>query len=78
MVTLGGECSVSIVPFNYLTAKYKNDIAIVCMDAHPDITLPGNANEGDHAMALTTCFGMGDNEIMSLLPGRAKLTEHQY
>ncbi len=29
IVTLGGECSVSIVPFTYLKAKYKNDIAIV-------------------------------------------------
>jgi len=40
IVTLGGECSVSVVPFTYLAAKYPDDVAIVWIDAHPDLTCP--------------------------------------
>ena len=42
IITLGGECSVSVAPFTYLANKYKEDIAMVWIDAHPDITLPGD------------------------------------
>jgi len=70
IVTLGGECSVSIVPFTWLAAKYPDDIAIVWIDAHPDITLPYDAYEGYHAMALTACLGMGDQEIIHTLPAQ--------
>lgn len=42
IVTLGGDCSVSVVPFTYLAAKYGGDVAMVWIDAHPDITLPGD------------------------------------
>lgn len=70
IVTLGGECSVSVVPFTYLANKYADDVAIVWVDAHPDCTLPGDDYNGYHAMALTACMGMGDKEIVGLLPGK--------
>ena len=68
VVTLGGECSVSAPVFSYLADKYKGDVAIVWIDAHPDITLPGDDYNGYHAMALTACMGMGDKEIVGQLP----------
>ena len=74
IVTLGGECSVSVVPFTYLAAKYPDDIAIVWIDAHPDINLPYDEYKGYHAMALTACLGMGDEEILQLLPGKFKVS----
>ena len=70
IVTLGGECSVSVVPFTYLINRYPDDVAIVWIDAHPDINLPYDEYKGYHAMALTACLGMGDEEIMGLLPGK--------
>ena len=70
IVTLGGECSVSVVPFTYLINRYPDDVAIVWIDAHPDINLPYDEYKGYHAMALTACLGMGDEEIMELLPGK--------
>lgn len=70
IVTLGGECSVSVVPFTYLAAKYPDDVAIVWLDAHPDVNLPYDDYKGYHAMALTACLGMGDDEIMQMLPGK--------
>lgn len=70
IIILGGECSVSVVPFTYLAARYPNDVAIIWIDAHPDINLPYDDYKGYHAMALTACLGMGDEEIMNLLPGK--------
>ena len=68
IVTLGGECSVSVVPFTYLAEKYKDNVAMIWIDAHPDITLPGDMYSGFHAMAVTACMGKGDKEILSKLP----------
>lgn len=70
IITLGGECSASVVPFTYLAEKYKNDIAIVWIDAHPDINLPYDEYTGYHAMALTASLGMGDEQLVALLPAR--------
>lgn len=70
IVILGGDCAVSVVPFTYLAAKYPDDVAIVWIDAHPDINLPYDNYEGYHAMALTACMGMGDEEIMKMLPAK--------
>lgn len=68
VVTLGGECSVSVPVFSYLSAKYGNDIVVVWIDAHPDITLPGDDYNGYHAMALTAIMGKGDPSIIGMLP----------
>lgn len=70
IITLGGECSASVVPFTYLAKKYPDDVAIVWIDAHPDICLPYDEYKGYHAMALTACLGMGDKEFMQLLPAK--------
>ena len=70
IVTLGGECSASVVPFTYLANKYPNDVAMIWIDAHPDITLPGDAYSGYHAMAVTACMGIGDRKILSRLPAQ--------
>lgn len=71
IITLGGECSVSVVPFTYLAAKYENDITMIWIDAHPDITLPEDKTyNGYHAMAAAAIMGKGDNGIISELPGK--------
>lgn len=69
ILTLGGEYSVSIVPFSYLAHKYSGDVAIVWIDAHKDLNLQGDSYEGYHAMALAACFGLIDTEgIAKILP----------
>ena len=70
IVTLGGECSASVVPFTYLADRYGGDVAMIWIDAHPDITLPGDVYTGYHAMAVTACMGFGDHKILSELPAR--------
>ncbi|MDF7647519.1 arginase family protein [Erwiniaceae bacterium L1_54_3] len=68
IVTLGGECSVSVVPFTYLADKYRDDVAVVWVDAHPDLNYPGEGSRGYHAMALASVLGHGDEQLQSLLP----------
>lgn len=69
ILTLGGECSVSVVPFTYLANKYKDDVAIVWIDAHKDLNLQGDSYEGYHAMALAATFGLIDKDgIAKILP----------
>lgn len=68
IVTLGGECSVSVVPFTWLADKYRDDVAIVWIDAHPDLNYPGEGSRGYHAMALASVLGHGDEHLQSLLP----------
>ena len=70
IVTLGGECSASVVPFTYLADRYGDDVAVIWIDAHPDITLPGDVYTGYHAMAVTACMGLGDSRIVKQLPAR--------
>ena len=68
IVTLGGECSASVVPFTYLAEKYNGDVAMIWIDAHPDLTLPGDVYPAYHAMAAAACIGIGDKQILSELP----------
>ena len=69
ILTLGGECSVSIVPCSDLANKYKDDVAIVWIDAQKDLNLQGDKYQGYHGMALAACFGLIDKEgIAKILP----------
>ncbi|TNJ28353.1 Arginase [Giardia muris] len=70
ITTLGGECSVSVVPFSYLISQYPGDVALVWLDAHPDLTLPHEDYTGFHAMALAALLGKGDPGLVDLLPGK--------
>lgn len=70
VITLGGDCAVSVVPFTYLASKYDGDVAMIWIDAHPDITLPGDVYTGFHAMAVTACMGEGDKDVLSALPAK--------
>lgn len=70
VVTLGGECSVSVAPFTWLAKRHAGDVAMIWLDAHPDITLPGDPYAGWHAMAVTACMGLGDPKLEAILPAR--------
>ena len=46
IVTLGGECSVSVAPFSELAARYGEDLAILWIDSHPDVGTPASEYPG--------------------------------
>lgn len=69
VVTLGGECSVSVAPFTYLASRY-DDLAVVWIDAHPDVGLPESEYAGYHAMAVSHILGRGDGDVLAELPAK--------
>jgi len=68
ILTLGGECSVSVAPFTALAKKYGDDLAVVWIDSHPDVDTADTSYDGYHAMALSTIVGQGDRAITGTLP----------
>lgn len=68
VLTLGGECSVSVAPFSKLAAEYGDDLAVIWIDSHPDSDTPDTHYNGYHAMAVSTLLGEGDSSITELLP----------
>ena len=72
IVTFGGDCMVSMAPFSYLADKYEGDVAVLWVDAHPDVTMPEDyANS--HAHVLANLLGDGDADLArfgkTTLPG---------
>lgn len=72
IVTFGGDCMVSIAPFSYLADKYEGDVAVLWVDAHPDVTMPEDyANS--HAHVLANLLGDADADLArfgkTTLPG---------
>lgn len=59
IVVLGGDCLVDLAPFSYLNEKYGDELAILWIDAHPDIMTPEQFNHA-HAMVLGNLMGYGD------------------
>ena len=58
ILTLGGECAVSVAPFSYLAQRYKDEVALVWIDAHPDLGVAGDEfYKGYHAMAVSALVG---------------------
>jgi arginase len=46
ILTLGGECSVSVAPFSWLAERYGDDLAVLWIDLHPDVGTPDSKYSG--------------------------------
>ena len=58
-----GECAVSVAPFSYLAHRYKDEVALIWVDAHPDLGVAWDEfYKGYHAMAVSALVG---DEILS-------------
>ncbi|MFT8787979.1 MAG: arginase family protein [Bifidobacterium psychraerophilum] len=68
ILTLGGECSVSVAPFSALAKRYGGDLAVIWIDSHPDVGTTQSEYHGYHAMAVSMLTGHGDPELEALLP----------
>ena len=68
ILTLGGECSVSVAPFSWLAERYGDDLAVLWIDSHPDVGTPASHYSGYHAMAVAVLTGHGDPDVLRLLP----------
>ncbi|WP_234803970.1 arginase family protein [Ensifer adhaerens] len=62
VVVLGGDCAVDLAPFAYLNERYEGDLAVLWVDAHPDIRTPGESTHA-HTMVLAQLMGEGDADF---------------
>ncbi|MHC8306376.1 arginase family protein [Pseudomonas sp. PB3P13] len=62
VVILGGDCLVDLAPFAYLNERYDGDLAVLWVDAHPDVLTPHDFSNA-HAMVLGNLLGEGDAEF---------------
>ncbi|MFA5630816.1 MAG: arginase family protein [Porticoccaceae bacterium] len=67
IVAIGGDCHMDFAPIAYLNEKYGDDLAILWVDAHPDIMGPAQMNNA-HAHVLAMLMGKGDADFSKLVP----------
>jgi arginase len=72
IVTLGGTCAVSLMPFSYLADRYDDELAVVWLDSHADCNLPGGPNRGFNTMVVTHLSGRGDGDVLGQLPATVR------
>jgi arginase len=72
IVTLGGTCAVSLMPFSYLADRYADDLAVIWLDSHADCNLPGGPNRGFNTMVVTHLSGRGDGDVLAQLPATVR------
>jgi arginase len=68
VVVFGGDCSVDFAPFAYLNERYDGDMAVLWLDAHPDVSTPDRDYPNFHGMVLSALLGIGDPEFVSEVP----------
>jgi len=67
ITTIGGDCSVEIIPVSYLNYLY-DKIAIIWLDAHADLNTPESSpSKTFHGMPLRLLLGEGDGSYKKLL-----------
>lgn len=63
VITIGGNCIVSLAPFDYLHGKYE-DVGIIWIDAHPDVSKVEDGYPYAHAMVLASLMGQGTADLV--------------
>lgn len=58
IIVFGGDCSISQSPFDYLRGLYGDDLGILWLDAHPDISTTEDTTHS-HEMVLGNIIGRG-------------------
>lgn len=66
IITIGGNCIVSQASFDYLHGIYDN-IGIIWIDAHPDVSTTADGYPNAHAMVLGSLMGHGDTALSDLM-----------
>lgn len=66
VITFGGDCLVSQAPFAYLAKRYGDNLGVLWIDAHPDITTPADFDHS-HAMVLGNLLGGGEPAMAGMV-----------
>lgn len=65
IITIGGDCLVSLAPFDYLHGRFP-DAGILWIDAHPDVSTAACGYPNAHAMVLGALLGGGEPALEAL------------
>lgn len=65
IITIGGDCLVSLAPFDYLHGRFPKT-GILWIDAHPDVSTAASGYPNAHAMVLGALLGGGEPAIEAL------------
>ncbi len=64
VIVFGGDCSVTQIPFDYLNGKYRGELGVIWLDAHPDISGVSDSSHL-HEMVLGNLLGL--NQVSELV-----------
>jgi arginase len=58
---VGGDCGIEVAVLSHLLARYDGELAVIWLDAHPDLNTPESSPSGHfHGMPLRVLMGEGD------------------
>ena len=78
IITIGGNCLVSLAPFDYLHGVYENT-GVIWIDAHPDVSTTEDGYPNAHAMVLGSLLGYGASQLSEQMENkRFKANEVMY
>ena len=76
LMLLGGDCVADYLPIAHNLARHGDQLALVWVDAHPDINTPASSPSGNfHGMLLRALMGEGPPEMVAFV--KRKLTAKQ-
>lgn len=58
VLIVGGDCAVSLAPFDYLSGRYGRDLGVVWLDTHPDISTTEESHHL-HEIVVSSLLGKG-------------------
>ena len=69
IITIGGDCGVSLAAIGHANAKAGGDLAVVWLDAHPDLNTSASSPSGCfNGMVLRSLTGDGVEGLVPSLP----------
>lgn len=74
IIVLGGDCSISRMPFDYLSGKYKEKLGVLWLDAHPDISTTSTSNHY-HEMVVSHLLGYGSGALLENMKNPLKTNQ---
>jgi arginase len=61
---VGGDCGIEVAVLSHLAERYDGEVAVVWLDAHPDLNTPESSPSGHfHGMPLRVLLGDGDPQF---------------
>jgi len=79
ILTIGGDCVCDFITAAAALARYGNKMALLWVDAHPDINTPATSPSGNfHGMLVRALMGEGPEEFISMVPHKLKASQLFY